>query len=774
MPDLPPPDGQPVPGQPVPGQPVPGQPVPGQPVPGQPVPGQPVPGQPVPDGSAGPDPRPGPSRRASLSSDVSWPGGPETWLAQLTSAAPHSWRRPDDTATIQSGRGSGSPGRAGGRGSGSPGRAGGRGSGLSGPAGGPDSARSQGSDGQAETADEAQAALGAGSSGGTVGVGGVAGFAARGAANLLRPGPVLAGCAAGAWAGGLELLDDDELVGLICAWRRLASWAAAGEFAAVNALAQRRAVGDERAAEHLEAEVAAALTLTGRSAARLTDLAAGLARLPGTAAALRAGLIDAPRATVIADETSLLDDAAAQAVEERVLPRAPGQTTGQLRAACQRAVLAVDPRGGIRRRKKAEQDARVEAWTETAGTGALAGRDLPPAEVIAADKRIDALARWLKEHGVEGTLAQLRAKVFTAVLSGRGPETLLPGPGPSGPQANPARPGGPVPDAAAGFSGTSAGRAPAAGGASAAGPADRPGDWTGSGAGWAGRGAGRTGGGVGWIGGGGWSASEGGSGAGWPGGLSGSVNLTMPVAAWLGLTDQPGEAAGLGALDAGTCRDLAALLAAQPGSRWCVTLIGQDGRAVGHGCATGRAAGGGKRAGPRPPGRDGSDWPPGRDEGESRAGRGGDEWAGRDRGGVWTGGDGGEWLADGAGEWRAGAVRWLAAIKVSWLESGVCGHGRETAGYRPSGSLRHLVKIRDRVCSFPVCRRPAVRCDDDHTVAYEAGGRTCECNLAVLCRQHHRAKQAAGWQLAQPVPGTLIWTLPHGRRYSSTPGHYPA
>ena len=52
-------------------------------------------------------------------------------------------------------------------------------------------------------------------------------------------------------------------------------------------------------------------------------------------------------------------------------------------------------------------------------------------------------------------------------------------------------------------------------------------------------------------------------GYGWPG-LSGSVNLTMPLTAWLGLSDQPGEAAGLGALDAGTCRDLADMLARQP------------------------------------------------------------------------------------------------------------------------------------------------------------------------------------------------------------------
>ena len=67
----------------------------------------------------------------------------------------------------------------------------------------------------------------------------------------------------------------------------------------------------------------------------------------------------------------------------------------------------------------------------------------------------------------------------------------------------------------------------------------------------------------------------------------------------------------------------------------------------------------------------------------------------------------------------------------------------------------------------------AARCDDDHTIAYDQGGRTCECNLSPLCRRHHRAKQAEGWKLTQPTPGTLTWTLPHGRSYTTTPGTYP-
>jgi hypothetical protein len=63
------------------------------------------------------------------------------------------------------------------------------------------------------------------------------------------------------------------------------------------------------------------------------------------------------------------------------------------------------------------------------------------------------------------------------------------------------------------------------------------------------------------------------------------VNLTMPPATWLGLSDAPCHAAGYGPLDAGDSRDLAARLAGQRGSHWCITLTGEGGRPVAHGCA---------------------------------------------------------------------------------------------------------------------------------------------------------------------------------------------
>jgi hypothetical protein len=102
-----------------------------------------------------------------------------------------------------------------------------------------------------------------------------------------------------------------------------------------------------------------------------------------------------------------------------------------------------------------------------------------------------------------------------------------------------------------------------------------------------------------------------------------------------------------------------------------------------------------------------------------------------------------------------------------------CEHRLESPGYRPPARLRHLVEIRDGECTFPTCRRPARRCDFEHAVPWDQGGRTCACNAGPRCRHHHQAKQAAGWRLDQRRPGEHTWITPSGRSYSSGPATYP-
>ena len=115
-------------------------------------------------------------------------------------------------------------------------------------------------------------------------------------------------------------------------------------------------------------ELSLALTLTGRSADAYLDFAVELAtKLPKTMAALEAGQIDIIRARIIAEATHVLSGEHAAAVEDRIFPRAGQQTSGQLRAALARAVLAADPGAARARREEAQRDARVLRWREDAG-----------------------------------------------------------------------------------------------------------------------------------------------------------------------------------------------------------------------------------------------------------------------------------------------------------------------------------------------------------------------------------------------------------------------
>ena len=399
----------------------------------------------------------------------------------------------------------------------------------------------------------------------------------------MAPGPVLATLVDLLQRDGLGRLDDDQLTGVLQAANRLAAWCASVRASAVSGLAARReaagqATGDWRPFDHVDDEIAVALTLTRRSAARLLDFALGLDRLPLTRAALGQGLIDERRAEVIVEEVSGLDDEHAAAVEKLIIGRAPGLTSGQLRALVRRAVLAADPKAARRRKEKALRDARVELFPETSGTAALAGRDLPPAAALAADKHLTALAQALKAAGIHGTLDMLRARAYLHLLSGQPASTLIPaqqkaaqngGPGSAvsggvgagphvhpdaGPDVHPDAGPDVHPDGDPDIQPHAGPDLPAASG-DLAGPRE-PG-----------------------------ALRPGPDGIPAAAGLRGSVNLTMPLSAWLGWTDTPGDIPGYGPLDTDDSRTIADELAIQPGNRWCVTLTDANGHPVAHACA---------------------------------------------------------------------------------------------------------------------------------------------------------------------------------------------
>ena len=196
--------------------------------------------------------------------------------------------------------------------------------------------------------------------------------------------------------------------------------------------------------------------------------------------------------------------------------------------------------------------------------------------------------------------------------------------------------------------------------------------------------------------------------------LAALVTITIPLATYQGRSETPGEADGFGVLDGDEARDVAAAAARHPRTRWCVTALNPDGTAAAHACLPGR----------HPPPGTGPPFP--------------------------------------------------LTIRTTPVARGPCDHAHAETGYHPSRKLTHLIRARNARCTAPGCGRPAARCDLDHTVPWEQGGLTCECDLAPLCRRHHRCKQAEGWRLEQPEPGVLRWRTPSGRKYTTTPTEYPA
>lgn len=90
--------------------------------------------------------------------------------------------------------------------------------------------------------------------------------------------------------------------------------------------------------------------------------------------------------------------------------------------------------------------------------------------------------------------------------------------------------------------------------------------------------------------------------------------------------------------------------------------------------------------------------------------------------------------------------------------------------YMPSPKLADFVRCRDLTCRAPGCDRPAPDCDVDHTIPHADGGPTHASNLKLLCRVHHLLKTFWGWRDEQLPDGTVIWRLPGGHTYVTTPG----
>lgn len=610
----------------------------------------------------------------------------------------------------------------------------------------------------------------------------------------------LASVGAGDSAAGAGNLEEGALAGVAASFRRMASWAQAGELAAVAQIASRAAARDEKIGVDDQgrpaqipasacSEVSLGLVMTQFGASWWTDLAVTLRwRLPATRAALAEGSIDLPRTRLIAEATSLLGDEAARDVEEQVLPGAGRMTTGQLRAALRRAVIAVDPEGAERRREEAERRAKVSLYGDEDGTATLSGSGLPVIQAAAAMARVTAMARALKASGASGGMDLHRAQVFIGLLlgtlpfippaEGAPPDTPPPaddgGPEDGGPEdggpydddpdaagpcpgdqdapwddGDPYQSGGPI---LASHDEQDLDDMPASAPAWAPLPAVIPPAFAHSGSARSGSaqdGSAQAG-----------TAQAGTAQTGTGRPPSGLLDLSLPWSALVGLSAEPGNLGRIGPITASQARRLADVASADPAAEWRVIVTTRAGQALavariprprvrgepaGH---DGPAAGAGlvgritltisEDALTSPPGRD----PPG---------------------GI-----------------AAAALRTANRAAARAKEqargnaaAGGCAHQAESLAYRPPPRLLEFVIARDLTCRFPSCRQPAWRGDLDHTIPHDHGGRTCSCNLGPLCRTHHQIKQLRGWLLSQPSPGIFEWITPTGRRYTATPDIHP-
>jgi Domain of unknown function (DUF222) len=578
------------------------------------------------------------------------------------------------------------------------------------------------------------------------------------AADALRPGPVLAALTEQAVAGAGSLTDD-ELTGAMRAARRQKARSAWEETTLVAEYARRRAAQlaaakaagvpkGRRPGEFPDDELAAELLITRNQAAGRIEADLELTgRLPRTYAGMADGTISADRADTIAAATVFLSDADAARADEILAAAAPGLRVDQLGRKAAALEMKLDPEAvRIRKEHAKSTRQRVEVRRELSGNASLSGRELDTAQALACQAYIEAVAVKLRNYGgLDGSLSSIRARVFVELTQGRDPLDLLKPKRPTA-SACTGEPGNGSDDHGSSSAPADPNDAdypccpddPDDPGPGDPGPddPDRP-----DGPGYAGRGGRPS-----------WDADEaqnarydtldtdepgrrGPLRPGMPAPLPANINLLVPIGTLLGWSTAPATANGLGLLDPVETRDIIQAASRHPRTRWCATIINPDGTAAAHACAPGQHP----WTPPPPP----TSAPPPTPSPAPDATQ------------------------------LARLHELLTQLKLvpEPIAQGQCDHRNAEDRYTPSRKLKHLLRARTATCDAPGCNAQAVYCDQDHTTPWPDGP-TDQCNLGPKCRRHHRCKQAPGWQVEQPEPGVVRWTLPNARTHTTTPTVY--
>ncbi|MFC4943842.1 HNH endonuclease signature motif containing protein, partial [Pseudonocardia sp. GCM10023141] len=467
-------------------------------------------------------------------------------------------------------------------------------------------------------------------------------------------------------------------------------------------------------------------------------------RLPLVHAALWAGRLDHHKARVFADYLADLTDRQIAVICTRLVSSAQGWTTGQLAGRLLRKVLAVDRSYARKKYQAAVRERGVTGHLAPDGTATMTAHGLTPTEAAAAAARVEDLADTVRRAGHPGTVQQVRADLFVRLLDGsltglgraeiiavmvaegrtaaaqdaaaqdaaaqdaaaqdaaaRGDADAAAAEEPSGSSEQPPPSSVPEPIASEPIASEPIASEPTE-------PEPQP--------------------------------SAHGFGLDHepvgvrpaPAGPREGVVVRVGVATLLGFDDHPAELPRWGPVLAEQAREL---VRRQRSAQWWFAITDPDGYLVHGGITT-------RRPCPATPGS---------------ACRGGvveihlpltllQELAAR---------------SDLPDHW---------ATVITDIANQYARRTDATAGTDPRArfaraALERHVRMRDRTCVGPGCRRHAVRTELDHTRDYRFGGQTVEENLDCLCAFHHALKHRGGRRLWQPVPGHFVWRSPLGRVY---------